>query len=127
MLGYVERFKRTYRQEVLNCFVFETLGEVPWMTTEWLVRYNEQRPNKSLGDVSPPQYLMAKSPLNPLLPSGPQKRGGYKGLDFSLSRRHSITLFHMCCRVQGIRDPAQAAIATNQLSTRSFTSGAVRS
>ena len=89
------------------------------MTRDRLVRYNEQRPNKSLGDLSPRQYLMAKSsesltsnrqgngatisPLNPLLPSGQEKRGGYKALNFSISRRHSITLFHICRRVQGIR------------------------
>jgi putative transposase len=60
--GYVERFNRTYREEVLNCYVFETLGEVRRMTVEWLTRYNEQRPHESLGNLSPRQYLMAKSP-----------------------------------------------------------------
>ena len=60
--GYVERFNRTYREEVLNCYVFETLGEVRRMTEEWLTRYNEQRPHESLGDLSPRQYLMAKYP-----------------------------------------------------------------
>ena len=60
--GYVERFNRTYREEVLNCYVFETLGEVRRMTAEWLIRYNEQRPHESLGNLSPRQYLMAKSP-----------------------------------------------------------------
>jgi putative transposase len=60
--GYVERFNRTYREEVLNCYVFETLGDVRRMTAEWLIRYNEQRPHESLGNLSPRQYLMAKSP-----------------------------------------------------------------
>ena len=60
--GYVERFNRTYREEVLSCYVFETLGEVRRMTADWLVRYNEQRPHESLGDLAPRQYLMAKSP-----------------------------------------------------------------
>jgi putative transposase len=59
--GYIERFNRTYREEVLNAYVFETLGEVRRMTAEWLVRYNEQRPHESLGDLSPRQYLMAIS------------------------------------------------------------------
>jgi len=59
--GYIERFNRTYRQEVLNAYVFETLGEVRRMTAEWIVRYNEQRPHESLGDLSPRHYLMAKS------------------------------------------------------------------
>jgi putative transposase len=59
--GYIERFNRTYREEVLNCYVFETLGEVRRMTWEWMPRYNELRPHESLGDLSPRQYLMAKS------------------------------------------------------------------
>jgi putative transposase len=59
--GYVERFNRTYRTEVLNSYVFETLGEVRRMTAEWLVRYNEHRPHESLGNLAPRQYLMAQS------------------------------------------------------------------
>jgi putative transposase len=41
--GLIERFNRTYRQEVLNCYVFETLGEVRRMTEDWQRRYNEER------------------------------------------------------------------------------------
>jgi putative transposase len=59
--GYIERFNRTYREEVLNCYVFETLGEVRRMTSEWMPRYNDIRPHESLGNLSPRQYLMAKS------------------------------------------------------------------
>jgi putative transposase len=59
--GFIERFNRTYRQEVLNCYVFETLGEVRRMTEERQRRYNEERRHKSLGNVTPRQYLIAKS------------------------------------------------------------------
>lgn len=59
--GLIERFNRTYRQEVLDCYVFETLGEVRRMTAEWITRYNELRPHESLGDVPPLRYLMAQS------------------------------------------------------------------
>lgn len=60
--GLIERFNRTYREEVLNCYVFETLGEVRRMTADWVTRYNEIRPHEALGDLAPRQYLMAKSP-----------------------------------------------------------------
>jgi putative transposase len=59
--GFIERFNRTYRQEVLNCYVFETLGEVRRMTEDWQRRYNEERRHESLGNLTPRQYLMAKS------------------------------------------------------------------
>ena len=60
--GLIERFNRTYREEVLNCYVFETLGEVRRMTADWMRRYNAVRPHESLGNLAPRQYLMAKSP-----------------------------------------------------------------
>jgi putative transposase len=59
--GFIERFNRTYREEVLDCYVFETLGEVRRMTADWITRYNEIRPHESLGDLAPRQYLMAQS------------------------------------------------------------------
>jgi putative transposase len=59
--GLIERFNRTYREEVLDCYVFDTLGEVRRMTAEWIKRYNEQRPHESLGNLSPTQYLVAQS------------------------------------------------------------------
>ncbi len=32
------------------------------MTADWLTRYNEHRPHESLGNLTPKEYLMAKSP-----------------------------------------------------------------
>lgn len=60
--GLVERFNRTSCEEVLNCYVFETLAEVRRMTQEWITRYNEVRPHESLGNLPPRRYLMAQSP-----------------------------------------------------------------
>jgi transposase InsO family protein len=42
--------------------VFETLGEIHEMTAAWIARYNEVRPHNFLDNLSPRQYLMAKSP-----------------------------------------------------------------
>jgi putative transposase len=64
--AYIERFNRTYRTEVLDCYVFNTLGEVRRMTAEWITRYNTERPHQSLGRIPPAKYAMAKSP-QPLL------------------------------------------------------------
>lgn len=57
--GSVERFYRTYREEVLDCYVFEILGDARCMTADWLPRYNETRSHEALGSLAPRQYLMA--------------------------------------------------------------------
>jgi putative transposase len=46
--GLIERFNRTYREEVLDCYGFETLYEVRRMTADWITRYHRSgRTNRS--------------------------------------------------------------------------------
>ena len=59
--SYVERFNRTYRDEVLNMYVFKTMNEVREITRNWIREYNEERPHDSLSDLTPWEYL-AKHP-----------------------------------------------------------------
>ena len=42
--GFVERFYRGYREEVLDLYLFESLQEVCEITDEWLDIYNYERP-----------------------------------------------------------------------------------
>ena len=60
--AYVERFNRTYRAEVLDCYVFESLQEVRSMTEDWLHRYNHHRPHESLGRIPPVAYRVKRFP-----------------------------------------------------------------
>lgn len=55
--GFIERFNRSYREAVLNMYVFETLEDVKTETEKWLGVYNQQRPHESLGNLSPIEYL----------------------------------------------------------------------
>lgn len=60
--AYVERFNRTYRTEVLDCYVFESLQEVRSMTEDWLHRYNHHCPHESLGRIPPVAYRVKRFP-----------------------------------------------------------------
>ena len=55
--AYIERFNRTYRNEVLDAYVFDSLAEVRTLTSEWLVCYNTERPHDSLGRVPPLTFI----------------------------------------------------------------------
>ena len=55
--AFIERFNRTYRQEVLDAHVFETVAESEVISERWLIDYNEHRPHDSLGGVPPTRFL----------------------------------------------------------------------
>ncbi len=54
--AYIERFNRTYREEVLSASLFDSLDEVREITAEWLDQYNEIRPHDALGSLPPARY-----------------------------------------------------------------------
>ena len=60
--GFIERFNRSYRQAVLDMFVFQTLNEVREQTEMWLREYNEERPHDALGDMTPREFLLTQAP-----------------------------------------------------------------
>lgn len=55
--AYVERFNRTVRYEWLSQYCWENLQEVQLYATEWLWKYNHERPNMALGGITPKQRL----------------------------------------------------------------------
>ena len=57
--SYVERFNRTYRDEILDLYLCSSLSEVRDLTNEWMKEYDEERPHHSLGDLTPVEYLVA--------------------------------------------------------------------
>lgn len=61
--AYIERFNRTYREEVLSLYLFDSLSEVKEATHWWMIDYNETRPHDALGDLTPAAF-MAKGARN---------------------------------------------------------------
>lgn len=59
--GYIERFNRSYREAVLDMYVFRDLDEVRDETDRWIVKYNEELPHESLGNRTPAAFLAAAS------------------------------------------------------------------
>ena len=54
--AYIERYNRTYRQEVLDVYAFGDLDEVRNESTRWLYQYNNDRPHLSLDRQPPVKY-----------------------------------------------------------------------
>jgi putative transposase len=65
--AFIERFNRTYRDEVLDAYVFDAISEVQALTDAWLRTYNDDRPHDALGRIPPTRFL----PRPPTPPESP--------------------------------------------------------
>ena len=57
--GFIERFNRTYREDILDLYWFANLKEVRQITDDWIKLYNTERPHDGLNDMTPIEYLNA--------------------------------------------------------------------
>lgn len=54
--AYIERFNKSYRNEVLDPHLFSCLTQVRELSWAWMISYNEERPHESLGNLPPSEF-----------------------------------------------------------------------
>ena len=59
----IERFNRTFRNEVLDAYIFNDINQVKEIAQEWMDEYNEERPHESLGSLSPNKFKCTEQHL----------------------------------------------------------------
>ena len=58
--GYVEQFNRTYRQDVLDAYLFEDIEQARLLSEEWMRDYNYDRPHESLEGKLPSKWKIIR-------------------------------------------------------------------
>lgn len=61
--AYIERFNRSFREDVLDAYLFESLHHLRILSQEWMEEYNSLHPHQSLNNLSPFEYLKQNSHL----------------------------------------------------------------
>lgn len=51
--GYIERFNRTYREDVLDAYIFENVSQLRVISEKWRDGYNQGHPHQSLQGLTP--------------------------------------------------------------------------
>lgn len=59
--GFCERFNRTFREDVLDAYLFENIHQVREIADNWMEDYNKNHPHSSLGDCTPIEFKMKRS------------------------------------------------------------------
>ena len=59
--AYIERFNLTFREDVLDAYLFESLEGVRILSDEWQEKYNNLQPHESLKGKTPAMYRKSLS------------------------------------------------------------------
>jgi putative transposase len=54
--GYIERFNKTYREEILDAYLFENLEQVRILSEEFMWTYNREIPHGAINDLTPYEF-----------------------------------------------------------------------
>jgi putative transposase len=65
----VERFNRTFREDVLDSYMFDSLSQARKYANAWAWMYNNERPHSSLGYLTPVEFLLKYGKLEKEFPT----------------------------------------------------------
>ena len=65
----VERFNRTFREDVLDSYMFDSLVQARNYANAWAWMYNNERPHSALGYLTPVEFLLKYGKLPKEFPS----------------------------------------------------------
>ena len=60
--GYIERFNRTFREDVLDAYLFSSISQFNMIAEMKIMDYNTKHPHKSLGRKTPCQFAKRPQP-----------------------------------------------------------------
>ncbi len=63
----IERFNKTYREGVLDAYLFDTIHEVREVSGRWMHDYNHHRPHDALNGLSPIMWKYGQQPHTQIL------------------------------------------------------------
>jgi putative transposase len=52
----IERFNKTFREDILDANIFKDIEQAQLLTDEWIWEYNNERPHQSLNFKTPIEY-----------------------------------------------------------------------
>ena len=66
--GYIERFNRTFREDVLDAYLFRSLRQFNVLAEKWKEDHNQYHPHKSLKNRNPREHAQRRQPILGLSP-----------------------------------------------------------
>jgi len=68
--AFIERFNRTFRNDLLDLHLFSDLQEAQDLATTFMWEYNRERPHKALGKITPHEFRRRHESARPVAPRG---------------------------------------------------------
>jgi putative transposase len=72
--SFIERFNRSFREDILDMHSFRDLHQARELAGNWLIEYNYDRGHDSLGGKSPIEYARSFFPSAPVPCEGPKEK-----------------------------------------------------